>query len=436
MSKKSAALSVISHYIQTDPDRAAGALELLEPKEAAGIFRSLGQAEAARVVDRLQPRPAAAIISEIPPEAAAALLYRVPHAHAADIFRHAGEDFVKTILPLLEKDFAGRIAENLSYPNASAGRLMSTDFLSFRKELKVGEVITRLRSMARRHAPASYCYVVGEENRLLGVLNMRDLLLAQTDAPIEQVMIRDVFRVHPFADREELVGIFAKKHFLSIPVVDHGGRLLGVVNTRNIIESTEEEVTEDIQILFGGSAEERVHSPVGFKVTRRLPWLYVNLLTAFMAGAVVAVFEDLIARIAVLAVFLPIIAGQGGNAGTQTLAVVIRGMVMREIDGRTGTRLLITELQVGLINGALIGGVTAAIAWLWKDNPFLGLVVGLAMIVNMIAAGLSGALIPLTMKRLGFDPAHSSGIFLTTVTDVVGFFSFLGFAWLFQSKLV
>ncbi|HNT98367.1 MAG TPA: magnesium transporter [Elusimicrobiales bacterium] len=436
MSKKSAALSVISHYIQTDPDRAAGALELLEPKEAAGIFRSLGQAEAARVVDRLQPRPAAAIISEIPPEAAAALLYRVPHAHAADIFRHAGEDFVKTILPLLEKDFAGRIAENLSYPNASAGRLMSTDFLSFRKELKVGEVITRLRSMARRHAPASYCYVVGEENRLLGVLNMRDLLLAQTDAPIEQVMIRDVFRVHPFADREELVGIFAKKHFLSIPVVDHGGRLLGVVNTRNIIESTEEEVTEDIQILFGGSAEERVHSPVGFKVTHRLPWLYVNLLTAFMAGAVVALFEDLIARIAVLAVFLPIIAGQGGNAGTQTLAVVIRGMVMREIDGRTGTRLLITELQVGLINGALIGGVTAAIAWLWKDNPFLGLVVGLAMIVNMIAAGLSGALIPLTMKRLGFDPAHSSGIFLTTVTDVVGFFSFLGFAWLFQSKLV
>ena len=179
-----------------------------------------------------------------------------------------------------------------------------------------------------------------------------------------------------------------------------------------------------------------MHSPVGFKVTHRLPWLYVNLLTAFMAGAVVALFEDLIARIAVLAVFLPIIAGQGGNAGTQTLAVVIRGMVMREIDGRTGTRLLITELQVGLINGALIGGVTAAIAWLWKDNPFLGLVVGLAMIVNMIAAGLSGALIPLTMKRLGFDPAHSSGIFLTTVTDVVGFFSFLGFAWLFQSKLV
>lgn len=436
MSKKSAALAVISHYIQTDPARAAGALELLEPEEAAGIFRSLGQAEAAKVAENLQPRPAAAIISEMAPPAAAALLYRVPHAHVADIFRHAGEDFIKAILPLLEKDFAGRIAENLSYPNESAGRLMSTDFLAFRRELKVGEVITRLRSMARKHAPASYCYVVGDENRLLGVLNMRDLLLAQTDAAIEQVMIRDVFRVHPFADREELVSIFAKRHFLSIPVVDHGGRLLGVVNTRNIIESTEEEATEDIQILFGGSAEERAHSPVGFKVTRRLPWLYVNLLTAFMAGAVVALFEDLIARIAVLAVFLPIIAGQGGNAGTQTLAVVIRGMVMREIDGRTGTRLLATELWVGLINGALIGGVTAAIAWLWKDNPFLGLVVGLAMIVNMVAAGLSGALIPLTMKRLGFDPAHSSGIFLTTVTDVVGFFSFLGFAWLFQSKLL
>ncbi|MDQ7773756.1 MAG: magnesium transporter [Elusimicrobiales bacterium] len=436
MSKKSAALAVISHYIQSDPARAAGALELLEPREAAVIFKGLAQAEAAKVVENLQPRPAAAIIAEIQPETAAALLYRVPHAHVADIFRHAGEDFVKTILPLLEREFAGKIAENLRYPAESAGRLMSPDFLSFRKDLKVGEVITRLRSMARKHAPATYCYVVGEENRLLGVLNMRDLLLAATDAPIEQVMIKDVFRVHPFADREELVNIFSKKHFLSIPVVDPGGRLLGVVNTRNIIESTEEEATEDLQILFGGSAEERVHSSVSFKVTRRLPWLYVNLLTAFMAGAVVALFEDMIARIAVLAVFLPIIAGQGGNAGTQTLAVVIRGMVMREIDGRSGSRLLATELWVGLVNGALIGGVTAAVAWLWKDNAFLGLIVGLAMIVNMIAAGLAGALIPLTMKRLGYDPAHSSGILLTTVTDVVGFFAFLGFAWVFQSKLI
>lgn len=436
MSKKNAALAVISHYIQSDPARAAGALEALPPHEAAGLVKGLGAAEAARVLENLQPRPASGLLTELQPETAAALLYRLPHAQVADIFRHAGEDFIKTVLPLLDKDFSARISETLSYPAESAGRLMNADFLSFRKDLRVGEVITRLRSIARKHAPASYCYVVGEENRLLGVLNMRDLLLASTDAPIEQVMIKDVFRVHPFADREELVNIFSKKHFLSIPVVDPGGRLLGVVNTRNIIESTEEEATEDLQILFGGSAEERVHSSVSFKVTRRLPWLYVNLLTAFMAGAVVALFEDMIARIAVLAVFLPIIAGQGGNAGTQTLAVVIRGMVMREIDGRSGSRLLATELWVGLVNGALIGGVTAAVAWLWKGNPYLGLVVGLAMIVNMVAAGLSGALIPLTMKRMGFDPAHSSGIFLTTVTDVVGFFAFLGFAWVFQSKLI
>ncbi len=436
MSRKNAALAVISHYIQSDPARAAGALESLPPHEAAGLVRGLGAAEAARVLENLQPRPAAGLLTELQPETAAALLYRLPHAQVADIFRHAGEDFIKTVLPLLDKDFSVRISETLSYPAESAGRLMNADFLSFRKDLRVGEVITKLRSITRRHAPASYCYVVGEENRLLGVLNMRDLLLAATDAPIEQVMIKDVFRVHPFTDREELVSVFSRRHFLSVPVVDPGGRLLGVVNTRNIIESTEEEATEDLQILFGASAEERPHSTVGFKVTRRLPWLYVNLLTAFMAGAVVALFEDMIARIAVLAVFLPIIAGQGGNAGTQTLAVIIRGIVMREIDSRSAGRLLMTELWVGLFNGALIGGVTAAAAWLWKGNPYLGLVVGLAMTVNMIAAGLSGALIPLTMKRLGFDPAHSSGIFLTTVTDVVGFFSFLGFAWIFQSKLI
>ncbi|MEA3307564.1 MAG: magnesium transporter, partial [Elusimicrobiota bacterium] len=212
--------------------------------------------------------------------------------------------------------------------------------------------------------------------------------------------------------------------------------LIGVVNTKDLIESTEEEATEDIQILFGASPEERVYSPLGFKIRKRLPWLYINLLTAFLAGAVVAVFEGMISKLAVLAVFLPIIAGQGGNAGTQSLSVILRALVMREIKPSAAYKAVLAETSANLINGIGIGLVTAGVAWAWKGNPYLGLIVGIAMFINMSVAGLAGAFIPLTMKKLGYDPAHSSGIFLTTITDVVGFFSFLGLAWLFYDKLI
>ncbi|HBB68046.1 MAG TPA: hypothetical protein DCZ93_12285 [Elusimicrobia bacterium] len=265
---------------------------------------------------------------------------------------------------------------------------------------------------------------------------MRDLLLAAPDAPVEEVMIRDVVKVSPFTDREELVSMFARKHYLAVPVINETGRIIGIVSTKNIIASTEEEATEDLQILFGASAEERVYSPALFKIKKRLPWLHINLFTVFLAGAVVAMFEGLIAKIAVLAVFLPVVAGQGGNAGTQTLAVVLRGMIMREIEPKSAAKMVLTEVWVSFVNGAVTGLVTGLVVWLWKGNPYLGLVVAVAMVVNLIVAGLSGALIPLTMKRLGFDPAHSSGIVLTTITDVVGFLAFFGMAWLLQGKLV
>jgi magnesium transporter len=219
-------------------------------------------------------------------------------------------------------------------------------------------------------------------------------------------------------------------------VVSETGRIIGIVNTKNIIASTEEEATEDLQILFGASPEERVYSTAAFKIRKRLPWLHINLATVFLAGMVVALFDGLIAKLAVLAVFLPVVAGQASNAGTQTLAVVLRGMIMREIKPGTGARLVLTEMWVGLVNGLITGLVTALAAWLWKGNAWLGLVAGLSMTLTLVISGLSGALIPLTMKRLGFDPAHSSGIVLTTVTDVVGFFSFLGLAWLLQAKLI
>jgi magnesium transporter len=273
-------------------------------------------------------------------------------------------------------------------------------------------------------------------DRLVGVLNMRDLLLASGDAALETVMRRDVFSLSGFMDRAEAAAELGRRRFLAAPVIDGERRLVGLVKAEQFLQEAQRDVLEDIQRMVGAGPDERSFSPVGFSVRKRLPWLYVNLATAFLAAAVVALFEDLIARITILAVFLPVVAGQGGNAGAQSLAVVMRGLVMREIPKDKVAALVTKEGLVGALNGLFVGLVTAGIAWWWGQNPFLGLVIGLAMLVNLVAAGLSGALIPLTMKALGFDPAQSSSIVLTTVTDVVGFLAFLGFALVFQQQLM
>jgi magnesium transporter len=208
------------------------------------------------------------------------------------------------------------------------------------------------------------------------------------------------------------------------------------VKANQLIGHVQQEATEDLLKMFGAGGTERTFSPIGFSLRKRLPWLNVNLLTAFLAAAVVAIFEDTIAQITALAVFLPVVAGQGGNAGAQSLAVVMRGLVMREIPREKFWKLISKESKIGLVNGISIGLITALVAWLWYDNAMLGVVIGLAMIVNLVVAGLSGAAIPLIMKSWGFDPAQSSSIVLTTITDVVGFFAFLGFARIFMKFLM
>lgn len=437
MRKKEAALELVKRFIQNDPAKAAQALEELSPKDASQLMRALPPSLSSQALENMPAQAAARLLEIRPPKEAAEILHRTGKYQAADIFRQLSPDHSKDIVPLLNQDFSKDIAEILAYPRESAGRLMHTDFLAFRADARVRDVVLKLRQMAKKQLPpASYCYVTDAASQLQGVLNMRDLLLASPDARVEDIMIRDVLKVSPFMDREELVELAKRKHFLAVPVTDQNGRLIGVVNTKNLFESTEEEAAEDLQILFGASAEERPFSSTWFKITRRLPWLTINLATAFLAGSVVAIFEDFIARMAVLAVFLPIIAGQGGNAGTQTLSIVLRGMLMREIAPHNAWQLVRTEIFVGLVNGASIGVITAAAAWLWKGSAWLGFVVGVAMIVNMVAAGMFGALIPIVMKRLGYDPAHSSGIFLTTITDVVGFFAFLSTAWLLQGRLI
>jgi magnesium transporter len=437
MSERTAAAAVLRRFIDVEPQQAALSLEGQTPAAAASLLRDINVHSAAACLEHVRPAFAAQVMEVLLPEPASSILERMGPDHVADIFRSLSDQARQSAVGALTPELRQQVQEILTYPEDSAGRIMKTDVGFFHKDQKVKEVIARLRSQAGRRAN-SYTYVVGEGNKLVGVLNMRDLILADAGASVESIMRPDVFCVNAFTDREEVMHQAAGKNYIAIPVVDAQGRLIGALRTEDLLESSHEEATEDLQMLFGASGEERIFSPFRFKVGRRLPWLTVNLATAFLAASVVSHFEDIIGRVAVLAVFLPIVAGQGGNAGIQTLSVILRALVMREVRAKddVAVSLILREIVVGLCNGAAIGLITALAAWLWKGNPYLGLVVGLAMVANMVAAGLAGAAIPLIMKRLGFDPAQSSGIFLTTVTDVVGFFSFLGLATIFESRLL
>lgn len=322
-----------------------------------------------------------------------------------------------------------------AYLPESAGGMMSREFTALPKELAVGEAIKKIRSLGRQN-PLSYVYVTDEENRLEGVLAMRDIVLAHPETSIESIMLRQVVSVPTSMDREEVAKVAAHHRYLAIPVVDAGSRLLGIIPSEDLIQVVGEEASEDIQKMFGAGGDEQVFSPILFSMKKRLPWLLVNLATAFLAAAVVGLFENTIARITALAVFLPVVAGQGGNTGTQTLAVVIRGLALGEVEKGLAGRVVLKETCLGALNGVSVGVVTALAACLWQRNPYFGLVIGLAMVVNMVIASVSGALIPIAMRALGWDPAQSSSIILTTVTDVMGFFLFLGLATLFQHLLI
>lgn len=435
MPRKTPLLSIVRHYFETDPVQAAHSLEGMSEEEAVEILKSLPSTLTAKAFPHLPINYSASLLKDVPPPVFAEIVGKLDPQRGADLFTHFPQDYRERLLTALPVETKKQIQELLTYPQDSAGRILSTDFLAFHLDLKVKETIQKIRLLAQKGTAMSYTYVVDQENHLVGVINMRDLLIAGGDQTLSEIVRKDIFSVNGFMDRERVAGELSKRNYFAAPVVDNENRLLGVVRAEQLLEDVQEEATEDIQKLFGVGGDERPFSPVGFSLKKRLPWLYVNLGTAFLAAAVVSLFEGIIAKVTVLAVFLPVVAGQGGNAGAQSLAVVIRGIVMREIPKHRVRQFIFKEAGLGILNGLAVGLVTAVVAWGWQGNPMLGLVIGLAMLVNLFVAGLTGAAIPLTMKALGLDPAQCSNIILTTFTDCMGFLAFLGFAMLFQSYL-
>jgi magnesium transporter len=278
-------------------------------------------------------------------------------------------------------------------------------------------------------------FVVDEEGRLAGAVSLQELALAPTDDSIGGLVRGPAPRVAATAGREEIVETMAGAAAASLAVVDYDQRLVGVLRHATLVAAAESEASADIQSMVGASRQERALSTIPFAVKKRLPWLQINLGTAFVAAAVVGLFEATIERVTALAILLPVVAGQSGNSGAQALAVTMRGLVLREIRPRSWPRVLLKELAVGAVNGVAVAVVCAGGVYVWSGSYGLSLVIGAAMVLSMIVAGMAGAAIPTLLSALGQDPAQSSSIILTTVTDVAGFFTFLGLAQLFAAML-
>jgi magnesium transporter len=308
----------------------------------------------------------------------------------------------------------------------SAGRLMDRPLDSMRVDMTVTDALAVLKRSDLKRLRSFY--VVDEDNRLAGRVDMQAVALAQPDDLMADMLVPAEGVVPLTASREEVVAQLEGSRIDSVPVVDRENRLVGVVRYQRLFEAIESVAMADLQKMVGGSADERALSTAFYAVQKRLPWLHINLLTAFLAAAVVGLFENLIAQFTALAVLLPVVAGQSGNAGSQALAVTIRGLALREIGTREWRRVLRKEVLVGVVDGLALAGTCGLGVFVWSQSVGLAIVIGVAMILSMVAAGISGALVPMILTRLGQDPATASSIILTTVTDVAGFFSFLGTA--------
>jgi magnesium transporter len=436
MAESGSLLPLVRKYFEQDIQGAAHSLERMSEEEAASVLKALPASLAVRAVQHLQVSYAAELLRDADPELSKAIISGLEPQLAASIFMHLPAEAQKQLLERIPAKLRKEVSELLTYPEDSVGRIMTTQLLSFHMDVTCQEAVEKIRSLAQKRGAFSYAYVIDDANRLVGVLNMRDLMLSDPESSLESVMRRDVFTLQGFTDREEAANELAKRRYFAAPIVDSEGRILGIIKAEQLIQGVQEEITEDLQLMFGVSGDERVSSSLAFSLRKRLPWLHVNLATAFLAAAVVAAFEAIIAKLTVLAVFLPVVAGQGGNAGAQSMAVVMRGLVMREIPRSKILAVIMKEGRLGAVNGLATGAVTALVAWLWNGNPYLGLVIGLGMFITLFIAGVSGASVPILMKRLGLDPAQCSSIILTTVTDVMGFLAFLGLAMLFIDLLV
>lgn len=434
MTAESVVVALENRYLRDYPREAARKLESLSADEAARtiearavelivpVWEQLTTDVQERLMERLSETVVARLLGEMDPPLAAELLLA---ADATDRARWTAR---------MEPGAARLVTELMAYDAEAAGRLMDPRVASFRADMTVAAALERMRGFKKSRALRDL-FLVDEEGKLSGRVEIQDIAMSLPEVRLQRIARPIVAAVMDVAPRQEVVEKFEQNRLPALPVVNLSGRLVGVIHQSALVTALQEEASLDMQTMVGVSKDERALSHTWFAVTKRLPWLQINLATAFLAAAVVGLFEETIAQVTALAVLLPVVAGQSGNAGAQALAVTMRGLALREISARHLPRVVWKEVNVGVLNGVAVAVVCALAVWLWSGSLGLVAVISISMVVAMVVAGFSGAAIPILLKRLGFDPAQSSTIVLTTVTDVVGFFSFLGVATLLRASI-
>lgn len=411
------------------PADIADALQQLSPARAAEELRALPAETASEVLAEMNEDFACDITAQLSSGEITTLLEELPPDEAADIAADLPPDQQYEVLSRLDPPESEKVTQLMRYPEDSAGGIMKDHFIAIFDDVSIGDALQTIRNRGEQEFQgASYVYVVDAARKLSGIVSIRDLVFRPPAKMLREVMSRDVRFLRVDTDQEEVARLFSQYRYMALPVVEQDGRLVGVVEANQVFDVVREEATEDMQLMVGVSGEESAFTPWRRSLAMRMPWLLINLLTAFAAAGVIAFFEDTLARWTALAIFLPIIAGQGGNSGMQTLTVTIRSMALGELKGGLARKVVIKELMIGLLNGAAIGVIVGISGLVWQGSFLIGVILALAMFLNTLAAAIAGTLIPLALRSMNIDPALSSSIFLTTVTDIAGFFFFLGLA--------
>jgi len=425
----------------------AGSLEEelapLHQSDMGDVLEALGGDDSLALITLLGDRFDYAVLTELDEVVRVALIDQLPNAEVARgvvgldnddavyILEDIDEPDREAILALMPDFERLSLTRSLDFPEESAGRRMQTDFIALPPFWTVGQAIDYMRADDELPVEFYQLYVVDPGFRLIGTIPLDKILRARRPTTIEQIMNEQVIQVEATEDQEEAARLFERYDLVEVGVVDESERLVGILTIDDIVDVIHEEADEDIRLL-AGVGDEEVSDTVWDAVRSRVTWLVVNLVTAILASMVIGLFDATLQQMVALAILMPIVASMGGNAGTQTMTVTVRALSAHDLDRFNMRRLIARETLVGVVNGVIFALIIGLVASLWFANPALGVVIGVAMVVNMFCAGLSGILIPLALDKLKIDPAIASTIFVTTVTDVVGFFAFLGLAaWYF-----
>ncbi|MBW2559791.1 MAG: magnesium transporter [Deltaproteobacteria bacterium] len=427
---------IIDLFSELHPADIADLIDNLGEQEKIHLFSLLDVEKASDVIPELSDASREQILEDISDKKLTEIIDEMDSDDAADVIAELPEDQAKAVLDGIEPEESEDLKNLLKYEEDTAGGIMQSELVSVSSDSTINGALHAVVQASDEIENVYNVFVVDGDNVLIGAIPLQKLITSKRNSPATEAIDKAIPSVQTDVDQEEVARMFEKYDLVSLPVVDAGNHLLGRITVDDVVDVMEEETSEDIYRIAGLNEDDNIFNEPLESVKKRLPWLYLNLLTALASALVIGFFENTIQMVIALAVFMPVVAAIGGNAGSQTLTLIVRGMALGEVTFENSRKALYKQIVVGIVNGLAVGVVIGVIAYLWKGTPALGLVLGLAMIINVFVGTLIGTLIPLSLKWMKADPALGSHIFVTAFTDAFGFLSFLGLATIFLKLLV